>query len=60
MTQIEMRVYRCCFTRHSPQKLTRSERAIKADLETAIKQAIADGYTTFITGVAYGMDIWAG
>lgn len=55
-----MRMHRCCFTGHRPQKLTRSEREIKDDLEAAIKQAIADGYTTFITGMAYGVDIWAG
>lgn len=29
-------------------------------MESAIQQAIADGYTTFITGMAYGVDIWAG
>lgn len=51
---------RCCFTGHRPQKLTRPEHQIKADLEKAIKQAIADGYTTFITGMAYGVDIWEG
>lgn len=60
MTETEMRVHRCCFTGHRPHKLRRSEKAIKADLETAINQAITDGYTTFITGMAYGVDIWAG
>ena len=55
-----MKLHRCCFTGHRPQKLRRTEKEIKADLETAIQQAIADGYTTFITGMAYGVDIWAG
>lgn len=55
-----MRKHRCCFTGHRPQKLRRSEKEIKADLECAIQQAITDGYTTFITGMAYGVDIWAG
>lgn len=55
-----MRLHRCCFTGHRPQKLRRSETEIKADLESAIQQAITDGYTTFITGMAYGVDIWAG
>lgn len=55
-----MRMHRCCFTGHRPQKLRRSEKEIKVDLETAIQQAITDGYTTFITGMAYGVDIWAG
>lgn len=60
MTESEMRQHRCCFTGHRPQKLTRSERAIKKDLETAIADAVKDGFTTFITGMAYGVDIWAG
>ena len=60
MTESEMRLHRCCFTGHRPQKLRRSETEIKADLESAIQQAITDGYTTFITGMAYGVDIWAG
>lgn len=60
MTEREKRMHRCCFTGHRPQKLRRSETEIKADLESAIQQAIADGYTTFITGMAYGVDIWAG
>lgn len=55
-----MRMHRCCFSGHRPQKLRRSEKEIKADLETAIQHAITDGYTTFITGMAYGVDIWAG
>ena len=33
---------------------------IKVDLENEILAAIMDGYTTFITGMAYGTDIWAG
>lgn len=60
MTESEKRMHRCCFTGHRPQKLRRSETEIKADLESAIQQAITDGYTTFITGMAYGVDIWAG
>ncbi len=60
MTMIESRSNYCCFTGHRPQKLRRSEQEIKADLEQAILQATADGYTTFITGMAYGVDIWAG
>ena len=56
----EMRKHRCCFTGHRPQKLSRSESAIKSDLEKAIVKAIGMGYQTFITGMAYGVDIWAG
>lgn len=51
---------RCCFTGHRPQKLCRSESEIKSELEIAIVDAIARGYRTFITGMAYGVDIWAG
>jgi len=56
----DRRKTRCCFTGHRPQKLTRPVDDIKVDLENEILQAIADGYTTFITGMARGTDIWAG
>lgn len=56
----EMRQHRCCFTGHRPQKLTRTEEEIIAELEEEIESAIRSGYTTFITGMAYGVDIWAG
>ena len=59
-TEEEMRLHRCCFTGHRPEKLRRSEQAIRSDLEKQIKQAIADGFTTFITGMARGTDIVAG
>jgi uncharacterized phage-like protein YoqJ len=35
------------------------EEEIKPLLEKAIDDAIADGYVTFITGMAMGTDIWA-
>lgn len=60
MSEEEKRKRRCCFTGHRPQKLIRSEIAIKRDLENAILKAIDMGYQTFITGMAYGVDIWAG
>lgn len=60
MTEQEKRLRRCCFTGHRPQKLYRSEADIKRDLKEAIKNAISGGYSTFITGMAYGVDIWAG
>lgn len=60
MTEAEKRQHRCCFTGHRPQKLTRPEAVIKADLEQAILKAIDMGYLTFITGMAYGVDLWAG
>lgn len=60
MTENEMKMHRCCFTGHRPQKLRRSKEEIRTNLEAAIQQAVADGYTTFITGMAYGVDTWAG
>lgn len=56
----ELRLHRCCFTGHRPEKLNRSEDEIKKDLEVAILQAIDDGFVTFIIGMARGVDIWAG
>ena len=50
---------RCCFTGHRPEKLSLSENEVKHLLEKAIDNAIADGYVTFITGMAKGTDIWA-
>ena len=60
MTEDDKRKKRCCFTGLRPQKLTRPIDDIKVDLENEILRAVADGYTTFITGMAYGTDIWAG
>ena len=60
MSEQELRSHRCCFTGHRPEKLKRSEEEIKNGLEEAILKAIHDGYTTFITGMARGVDIWAG
>lgn len=59
-SEAELRLHRCCFTGHRPEKLTRSEANIKKDLEAAILQAVNDGFVTFITGMARGVDIWAG
>lgn len=59
MTETEKRKHRVCFTGHRPEKLSRCEKNIKADLEKEIRQAIADGLDVFITGMARGVDIWA-
>ena len=55
----DKRQHRCCFTGHRPNKLDYSEGEIKSLLEMAIDNAISDGYVTFITGMAEGVDIWA-
>ena len=59
MTEQEKRKYRCCFTGHRPEKLTKSESVVKADLEREIRKAIADGMNVFISGMARGVDLWA-
>lgn len=59
MNEEEKRAHRCCFTGHRPEKLHADERIICAALDQAIDAAIADGYTTFISGMARGVDIWA-
>lgn len=59
MTEAEMRSHRCCFTGHRPDKLIRSKEQITKDLTAAIDIAISDGYRTFISGMAMGVDIWA-
>jgi uncharacterized phage-like protein YoqJ len=60
MSEQELRSHRCCFTGHRPEKLKRAETEIKKGLEGAILKAIHEGFTTFITGMARGVDIWAG
>ena len=60
MTEERKKVTSLLFTGHKTTKLHRTEGDIKMDLEEAIKIAISNGYSTFITGMAYGVDIWAG
>jgi len=59
-TESEKRLLRCCFTGHRPSKLHASEVQIKRALAEAIEGSYIDGYRTFITGMAQGVDIWAG
>lgn len=49
----------CCFTGHRPNKLACSEDDARRLLSAAIEKAVEDGYSTFITGMAEGVDIWA-
>lgn len=56
-----------CFTGHRPEKLPVSDMdndeiiiRIKKRLKQEILKSIQDGYTNFITGVARGVDLWAG
>ena len=57
--EAELRKHRCCFTGHRPEKLHKPEEQIKKDLEQTILQAVDDGFVTFISGMARGVDIWA-
>ena len=49
-----------CFTGHRPEKLSLAEDEVKAGLRLEISKAISEGYTTFLTGMAQGVDLWAG
>ena len=59
MTEEEKRLHRCCFTGHRPEKISTPETEIIAQLEAEVLLAIDNGITTFITGMARGVDIWA-
>ena len=48
-----------CFTGHRPEKLDQSEEQVREALRKGIDKALAWKYTTFITGMAPGVDIWA-
>jgi uncharacterized phage-like protein YoqJ len=50
----------CCFTGHRPQKLHQEEKEVREGLEAAVRQAYTDGYRCFISGMAMGVDLWAG
>lgn len=58
-SEAELRLHRCCFTGHRPEKLNTSEKEVKAALRKQINQAVHDGFTVFITGMARGVDLWA-
>ncbi|MCI8360681.1 MAG: DUF1273 domain-containing protein [Clostridiales bacterium] len=59
INDIELRRDCCCFTGHLPEKLQSSASAIQGALSGEIDQAIAEGYTIFISGMARGTDLWA-
>jgi len=55
----ELRRLRCCVTGQELPLLKRPEDDIKVDLENCILRAAAEGFTTFISGLDCGVDIWA-
>lgn len=59
MSETEKRKRRSCFSGYRPEKLRLAEDAVFTILGNAIDAAIANGYVTFISGMARGVDIWA-
>jgi len=59
MSEVEKRKRRACFTGHRPEKLHINEEAVRTILANAVDTAIANGFVTFISGMARGVDIWA-
>lgn len=59
MTEQELRQHRCCFTGHRPENLDRPEADVIEGLKKEIRTATADGFRTFISGMARGVDLWA-
>ena len=59
MNETELRKHRCCFTGHRPGKLKMPEKQLVKLLEAEIIRAIDSGHTTFITGMAKGVDLIA-
>ena len=58
MSDGERRSEACCFTGHRPDKLFRAE-DIRLDLKEVVLNAVDTGFTTFISGMAKGVDVWA-
>ena len=59
---MEFSASRCdtvCFTGHRPEKLTQTEEQVREALREGIRRALDWKYTTFISGMAPGVDIWA-
>ena len=55
----DIKIKTCCFTGHRPEKLNMPKEKIKEKLTRAIKKAIDDGFETFISGMARGIDMWS-
>lgn len=59
LTENNKRLHRICFTGHRPEKISRKEQDIINDLKNEILQAVNEGFSVFISGMARGVDIWA-
>lgn len=52
----------CCFSGYRPEKFNLSPAGLDAlahDLEAAVREAAADGYRIFVSGMSRGFDLWA-
>lgn len=58
-SESELRIHRCAFTGHRPEKVEGYEGTIIVELRKDILDAIDHGYTTFLTGMSRGVDLWA-
>lgn len=58
-TESELHLHRACFTGHRPHKLHQPKAVVIAALEDKIREAVNNGFVTFISGMAWGVDIWA-
>lgn len=59
------RAHTACFTGHRPEKIPFYDneikmRMLKSMLVGKIYSAVDDGYRTFVTGMARGVDLWGG
>ena len=59
MQELQDRKHCCCFTGHRPEKLEIAPELVIQRLDGAITAAMERGYTTFISGAAKGVDLWA-
>ena len=59
MSEQELMQHRCCFTGHRPERLGMPEAKVISSLKKEIRTAITDGFQTFISGMARGVDLWA-
>ena len=52
-TESELHLHRACFTGHRPHKLHQPKAAVIAALEDKIREAVNNGFVTFISVMAY-------
>ena len=55
-TEQQRRLHRCCIM----GRTNRPEKEVRAEIADMIRQAVNDGFTTFIVGMSCGLEMWAG